>query len=51
MFQISKNTFYDRKNKILMKISEFKRSGIGIIMEFRWIPNGFPNQAWLGQLT
>jgi hypothetical protein len=28
-----------------MKILEFKRSGIGIIAEFRGIPNGFPNQG------
>jgi hypothetical protein len=26
-----------------MKILEFKRSGIGLIVEFRGIPNGFPN--------
>jgi hypothetical protein len=31
--------------KIPMKIPEFKRSGIGIIAEFRGIPNGFPNQV------
>jgi hypothetical protein len=45
MFRIGGNTFYDRKNKIPMKIPEFKRSGIGLIAEFRGIPNGFPNQA------
>jgi hypothetical protein len=28
-----------------MKILEFKRSKIGIITEFRGIPNGFPNQG------
>jgi hypothetical protein len=28
-----------------MKILEFKRSGIGLIAEFRRIPNGFPNQG------
>ncbi len=28
-----------------MKILEFKRSGIRIIAEFRWILNEFPNQA------
>jgi hypothetical protein len=33
------------KNKILIKIPEFKRSGPGLIAEFRGIPNGFPNQA------
>jgi hypothetical protein len=33
------------KNKILMKIPEFKKSGIGLIAEFRGIPNGFPNQV------
>jgi hypothetical protein len=27
-----------------MQIPEFKRSGIGLIAEFRRIPNGFPNQ-------
>ncbi len=26
-----------------MKIVELKRSGIGLIAEFRGIPNGFPN--------
>ncbi len=45
MFRIGGNTFYDRKNKIPMKILEFKRSGIGLIAEFRRIPNGFPNQV------
>jgi hypothetical protein len=45
VFRIDGNTFYDRKNKILMKISEFKRSGIGLITEFRGILNRFPNQA------
>ena len=48
MFQIGRNTFDDRKNKILMKIPEFKRSGIGIIAEFHGILNGFPNQARRG---
>ena len=43
MFRIGRNTFNDRKNKFLMKIPEFKRSGIGLIAEFRGIPNGFPN--------
>ncbi len=45
MFRICGNTFYDWKNKIPMKIPEFKRSGIRLIAEFRLIPNGFPNQA------
>jgi hypothetical protein len=45
VFRIGGNTFYDRRNKILMKIPEFKRSGIGLIAEFRRIPNGFPNQG------
>jgi hypothetical protein len=31
------------KIKIPMKILEFKRPGIGLIAEFRGIPNGFPN--------
>jgi hypothetical protein len=47
MFQIDRNTFYDWKNKIPMKISEFKRSRIGIIAELRGISSVFPNQAWL----
>jgi hypothetical protein len=41
---IGGNTFYDWKNKIWMKIPEFKRSGIGLIAEFHGIPNVFPNQ-------
>jgi hypothetical protein len=45
MFRIGGNTFYDWKNKIPMKILEFKRSGIKIIVEFCGIPNGFPNQG------
>jgi hypothetical protein len=45
MFQIGRNTFYNQKNKILMKIPEFKRSGIGIIAEFRGILSRFPNQV------
>jgi hypothetical protein len=44
VFRIRGNTFYDRKNKIPLKIPESKRSEIGIIVEFRGIPNGFPNQ-------
>jgi hypothetical protein len=47
MFRIDRNTFYNRKNKIPMKIQDFKRSGIGLIAEFRGIPNGFPNQDLL----
>jgi hypothetical protein len=43
VFRIGGNTFYDRKNKIPMKIPESKRSEIGKIVEFRGIPNGFPN--------
>jgi hypothetical protein len=43
VFRISGNTFYDQKNKIPMKIPEFKKSEIGKIVEFRGIPNGFPN--------
>jgi hypothetical protein len=45
VFRIGRNTFYNQKNKILMNIPEFKRSRIGLIMEFCRIPNGFPNQA------
>jgi hypothetical protein len=45
VFQIGRNTFYDQKNTIPMKILEFKRTGIGIIAEFRRILSGFPNQA------
>jgi hypothetical protein len=44
VFRIGRNTFYDRKNIIPMKILEFKRSGIGLIAEFPGIWNGFPNQ-------
>jgi hypothetical protein len=43
VFRIGRNTLYDRKNKIPMKIPEFKRSGIALITEFCGIPNGFPN--------
>jgi hypothetical protein len=45
VLQIGGNTFYDRKNKIPMKIPEFKRSRIGIIAEFCGIPSGFSNQG------
>jgi hypothetical protein len=45
VFRIGGNTFYDRKNKIPIKIPKFKRSGIGLITEFRGIPTGFPNQV------
>jgi hypothetical protein len=45
MFQIGGNTFYDQKNEIPLKILEFKRLGIGIIMEFCQNPNGYSNQA------
>jgi hypothetical protein len=45
VFRIGGNTFYDRKNKIPMNIPVFKRSGIGLIAEFRRIPNRFPNQG------
>jgi hypothetical protein len=44
--EIGGNTFYDRKNKIPMKIPEFKRSRIELIAEFRRILNNFPNQVW-----
>jgi hypothetical protein len=46
MFRIGGNTFYDQKNKILMKIPELKRSRIGLIAEFRGIPSGIPNQGY-----
>jgi hypothetical protein len=49
MFQIGGNTFYDRKTKIKMKNLEFERSRIGIIVEFRGIPRGFPNQSVIYQ--
>jgi hypothetical protein len=49
MFRIGRNTFCDHKNKIPKKIPEFKRSGIGLIVEFRGIPNGFPNQVAYGK--
>jgi hypothetical protein len=45
MFQIGRNKFYDRKNEIPMKIPGVKRSRVGIIMEFRRIPTGFPDQG------
>jgi hypothetical protein len=45
VFRIGGNTFYDRKNKIPMKFLEFKRFGIGLVVKFRGIPNGFPNQG------
>ncbi len=45
MFRIGRNTFYDQKNKIQMKIPESKRSEIRKIAEFRGIPNRFPNLA------
>ncbi len=45
VFRIGGNTFYNWKNKILMKIPEFKRSRIGLIAEFRRITNRFPNQG------
>jgi hypothetical protein len=41
-FRIGGNTFYDRKNKILMKIPESKRSEIGMIAEFCGILDRFP---------
>ncbi len=47
VFRIGGNTFYDWKNKIPMKILVFKRSGIGLIVEFCGILNGFPNQAFM----
>jgi hypothetical protein len=50
VFRIGWNTFYGQKNKILMKILDFKRSIIVLIAEFRGIPNGFPNQAQKGWL-
>jgi hypothetical protein len=45
VLQIGGNKFYGQKNEIPMKIREFKRSGIGIIMEFRRVPSRLPNQA------
>jgi hypothetical protein len=45
VFRIRRNTFYDWKNKIPVKIPEFNRSGIGLPAEFCRIPNGFPNQG------
>jgi hypothetical protein len=47
VFRIGGNTFYNRKNKISMKIPESKRSKIEKIAEFRRITNGFPNLDWL----
>jgi hypothetical protein len=34
-----------------MKLPEFKRSGIGLIPQFRRILNGFPNQGHNLELT
>jgi hypothetical protein len=48
VFRIGGNTFYNRKNKIPIKIPESKRSKVGIIAEFRGIPNGFPNLVTIG---
>jgi hypothetical protein len=45
VFRIGGNTLYDQEIKIPMKIPEFKRSGIRLILKFCGIPNGFPNQA------
>jgi hypothetical protein len=50
VFRIGGNTFYVRKNKIPMKIPEFKRSRIGIIAECRGVPSRFPNQDYLEKL-
>jgi hypothetical protein len=44
VFRIGRNTFFDWKNKIPIKILEFKRSRIRLITEFCGILNGFPNQ-------
>ncbi len=49
VLQIGGNTFYDQKNKIPMKISEFTRSGIGIIAEFRRISCRFLNRVLEGR--
>jgi hypothetical protein len=51
VFRIGGNTFYDRKNKIPMKIPESKRSKIQIIAEFRGILNGIPNLAHGGSIS
>jgi hypothetical protein len=48
VFRIGGNTFYDPKNKIPMKILDFKRSRIGLIPEFCGIPNRFLNQVCNG---
>jgi hypothetical protein len=45
VFRIGGNTFYNQKNKILMKNPVFKRSGIGLIAEFHGILNGIPNKV------
>jgi hypothetical protein len=45
MFRIDRNPFYNWKTKIPMKIPEFKRSRIGLIVEFCRVPNRFPNQV------
>jgi hypothetical protein len=42
VFRIGGNRFYDQK-KNQEKIPKSKRSKIGVIVEFRGIPNRFPN--------
>jgi hypothetical protein len=44
VIHIGGNKFYNQKNQIPMKIPEFKRSGVGIIVEFRVITSGFTDQ-------
>jgi hypothetical protein len=41
--ELAGSHFMIGKIKFPMKIQEFKRSGIGLIAEFRGILNGFPN--------
>jgi hypothetical protein len=47
VLRIGRNIFYDWKNKIWIKIPEFKRSGIRIIAEFCGNLSGFPNHVFL----
>jgi hypothetical protein len=50
VLRIGGNKIYNQKNKILMMIPEFKRSGIRIIADFHGIQSRFPNQAPIQQV-
>jgi hypothetical protein len=44
VFRIGGNTFYDQKNKIPMKIPEFKRSRIGLSRNSAEFQTNFPTK-------